>query len=59
MIGFGISDHDSFKQASLVANGAIIGSSYIKALEKENPDLSEITVQFIESIKKYNYDHTI
>ncbi len=59
MIGFGISDHDSFKQASALANGAIIGSAYIKALAKENPDLSEITVQFIKSIKKYNYDHTI
>ena len=32
MIGFGISDKDSFEKASGFANGAIIGSAFIKAL---------------------------
>jgi len=32
LIGFGISDKDSFEKASGFANGAIIGSAFIKAL---------------------------
>ena len=33
LIGFGISDHDSFRTACRYANGAIIGSAFIRALE--------------------------
>ncbi|MFT5384585.1 MAG: tryptophan synthase alpha chain, partial [Saprospiraceae bacterium] len=32
LIGFGISNHDTFKTACQYANGAIIGSAFIKAL---------------------------
>ena len=36
LIGFGISNHETFNRACLYANGAIIGSAFIKALsEKE------------------------
>ena len=35
MIGFGISDKASFEKASGYANGAIIGSAFIKALDGE------------------------
>jgi tryptophan synthase alpha chain len=35
LIGFGIYDKASFEKASLYANGAIIGSAFVKALEDE------------------------
>lgn len=35
MIGFGISDKSSFEKASFYANGAIIGSAFVKALTCE------------------------
>lgn len=35
VIGFGISDHNSFKQATTDAKGAIIGSAFIKHLNAE------------------------
>src|ERR1035437_3288022 len=35
LIGFGISDKDSFEKASGYANGAIIGSAFVKALAGE------------------------
>ncbi|MGB8704660.1 MAG: tryptophan synthase subunit alpha, partial [Gillisia sp.] len=35
IVGFGISDAESFTQATLHAKGAIIGSAFIKHLEKE------------------------
>lgn len=34
IIGFGISDHQTFSKACAYANGAIIGSAFIKNLEK-------------------------
>ena len=37
LIGFGISDKASFDRASEYANGAIIGSAFIKALETNEP----------------------
>ncbi|MCC7051210.1 MAG: tryptophan synthase subunit alpha [Bacteroidia bacterium] len=36
LIGFGISNKETYGQASNYANGAIIGSSFIKALQNEN-----------------------
>lgn len=36
MIGFGISDHTSFAKASEYANGAIVGTAFVKLLEKEH-----------------------
>ena len=35
MIGFGISNHDTFRQACQYANGAIIGSAFVRALSAE------------------------
>ncbi len=37
LIGFGIKDKDSFKEASRYANGAIIGSAFIRAIDVEEP----------------------
>ena len=36
MIGFGISNKETFQAASQYASGAIIGSSFVKALDKDN-----------------------
>ncbi len=33
LIGFGISDHDTFANACKYASGAIIGSAFVKALQ--------------------------
>jgi len=50
LIGFGISDHDSFALACRYAEGAIIGSAFIKKIqEKEN--LESNIQQFIQEIK--------
>lgn len=49
IIGFGISNSDTFNQACQFANGAIIGSAYIKAIAEG--DLAINTEHFIRSIK--------
>ncbi|NSW93254.1 MAG: tryptophan synthase subunit alpha [Bacteroidales bacterium] len=38
MIGFGISDNSTFKEACQMANGAIVGSAFIKFLSDKKPD---------------------
>ena len=49
MIGFGISDHETFKAASAHASGAIIGSAFIKTLRK---DASNKSIEaFVKNIK--------
>jgi len=48
IIGFGISDSKSFNTATTYANGAIIGSAFIKVLKKEG--ISGIS-SFIKSIR--------
>jgi tryptophan synthase alpha chain len=50
LIGFGISDKPSFEQACRYASGAIIGSAFIKMLEK-SPDLGADIQAFIQKIK--------
>ncbi len=50
LIGFGISDAHSFQQACQFADGAIIGSAFVKALQREN--LKESISTFISSIKQ-------
>jgi len=50
MIGFGISDNNSYKQVCQYANGAIIGSAFIKILEKSS-NLSKDIKSFISEIK--------
>lgn len=46
LIGFGIHDHKSFSNACELANGAIIGSAFIRSLSK-----GETIENFIDSIK--------
>lgn len=49
LVGFGIKDKMTFESACRHANGAIIGSAYIKALEK-SPDIASGTRRFLSSI---------
>jgi tryptophan synthase alpha chain len=51
LVGFGIKDKQTFETACKYANGAIIGTAYIKALENE-PDIKEATKQFLDKILK-------
>ena len=46
LIGFGISDHNGFATACEFASGAIVGSAFIKALEKSR-DVPEDTKRFV------------
>jgi len=49
LIGFGISDHKAFSSACENSNGAIIGSAFIRQLEKDASD--DGIKKFIESIR--------
>ncbi|WP_207425308.1 tryptophan synthase subunit alpha [Pedobacter sp. SYSU D00535] len=49
MIGFGISDNKSFSKASEYANGAIVGSAFVKLMGEEN--YLEKIPAFISSMK--------
>jgi tryptophan synthase alpha chain len=51
LIGFGISDHESFAVACRYMQGAIIGSAFVKLLGKGTVDENEIRA-FIAGIKK-------
>ena len=58
LIGFGISDRDSFEKVSGYAHGAIIGSAFIKVLNSAK-NLKEEIKSYIQEVKKdYNYDHS-
>lgn len=50
LVGFGIKDKQTFEAASRHTNGAIIGSAYIKALEKSG-EITQITKEFLKSIR--------
>lgn len=50
LVGFGIKDKASFEAASEFANGAIIGTAFIKALEGAS-DVAAATEQFIRTVK--------
>jgi tryptophan synthase alpha chain len=51
LVGFGIGDKSSFDTASSYANGAIIGSAFIKAVGKEdNQTLEEKIQNFMQGI---------
>jgi tryptophan synthase alpha chain len=50
IIGFGISDAISFKRANLYANGAIVGSAFVKTLDNKEDYLSHIP-EFIRKIR--------
>ncbi len=49
LAGFGIKDKETFESACEYADGAIIGSAFIKALEN-TPDVRESSAKFIKSI---------
>lgn len=49
LVGFGIKDKATFAAASRYTNGAIIGSAYIKALEKST-DIAQTTKEFLKNI---------
>lgn len=50
LVGFGIKDKSTFQAACKYANGAIIGSAYIKAIESSNT--GEATKKFLEGVLK-------
>src|SRR6187399_16530 len=50
LVGFGIKDKTTFETACANANGAIIGTAYIKALA-EPGNVADITRKFLETIK--------
>ena len=50
LVGFGISDRESFLKASNGASGAIIGSAFVKLLGNAK-NLREEIVEFVKSIK--------
>ncbi|HUQ66386.1 MAG TPA: tryptophan synthase subunit alpha [Flavitalea sp.] len=49
LIGFGIKDSDTFNAACDYANGAIIGTAYIKALA-QNGSVDSVTKKFIDDV---------
>jgi tryptophan synthase alpha chain len=51
LVGFGIKDRQTFESACAYANGAIIGSAYIKALG-DGKKIEERTKSFLETIIK-------
>jgi tryptophan synthase, alpha subunit len=50
LVGFGIKDKPSFEAACQYANGAIIGSAFIKALENAN-DIEQSVKTFISGVR--------
>ena len=50
LIGFGISDKKSFNTACQYANGAIIGSAFIKALGQGSENVENISKKFVSNI---------
>ena len=49
VIGFGISNHETFNRACGYANGAIIGSAFVKMLH-ETQDIHQGITHFVQSI---------
>lgn len=50
LVGFGIRDKTTFEAACSHANGAIIGSAYIKALSQKS-NVADITREFLKTVK--------
>jgi tryptophan synthase alpha chain len=49
LVGFGIKDKQTFEAACENANGAIIGTAFIKALEHD-PNVERATKKFLDEI---------
>lgn len=58
MVGFGIDNHEKFQAVCQQADGAIIGSAFIKMLSEEGYIKSNI-YRFIQSIKTNRYDYSV
>lgn len=58
IIGFGIHNHQTFSKACEYANGAIIGSAFIKAIEKSE-DLENDISKFVNNILKDQLAQTV
>ena len=58
LIGFGISSRETFQTACQYAQGAIIGSAFLKSLQK-GEELEASAQAFIQSIKQSTHDHSI
>jgi tryptophan synthase alpha chain len=50
LIGFGISNRESFQTVCQYANGAIIGSAFIRALGNSETDVATTTQAFVKEI---------
>ncbi|SFD68446.1 tryptophan synthase subunit alpha [Thermophagus xiamenensis] len=50
MVGFGISNHKTYREVCRYAHGAIVGSAFIKHLETHGDDASEI-IKFVKNLK--------
>ena len=57
LIGFGITDRESFTKACSIADGAIIGSAFIKAISNGIPE--DTISHFIDSILKIKKPQTV
>ncbi len=53
LVGFGISNHETFTVASRYSQGAIIGSAFIKMLRSEGANEASVK-EFVKSIKNSN-----
>ena len=51
LIGFGISNHETYATACRYAQGAIIGSAFIKALAAGGEDVRQTTLDFVRRIR--------
>ena len=51
LIGFGISDRETFETASKYASGAIIGSAFIKLLEENSKNYQTAIKNYIHTVK--------
>ncbi|MEL7221456.1 MAG: tryptophan synthase subunit alpha [Bacteroidota bacterium] len=51
LIGFGISNHETFSTACQYANGAIIGSAFIRALTATENDLESCISDFVNKVR--------
>lgn len=51
LIGFGIQDYATFQTASQYANGAIIGSAFVRLLEQHEANKAAAITNFIHSIR--------
>lgn len=53
LIGFGISNYQTYSTACKYANGVIIGSAFIKALSDNSANLDQTIETFVHQIKNY------